>query len=57
MKKFSIIAALLTLSLLFAACGQEVKTSSYEQQKETTAAPQASETQAKTEAATEKSSN
>lgn len=30
----------MTLSLLFAACGQEVKTSSYEQQKETTTVSQ-----------------
>ena len=33
MKKISIIAALLTLCLLFAACGQATKTSSPEQQK------------------------
>ena len=35
MKKINIIAALLTLCLLFAACGQTPKTSSSEQQKET----------------------
>lgn len=57
MKKFSIIAALLTLCLLFTACGQAAKTSSSEQQKETTAAPQTSETQAKTESATESTNN
>jgi len=55
-KKISIIAALLTLCFLLVACGQTPKTSSSEQQKETTAA-QTSETQAKTEAATEKSNN
>ena len=57
MKKLSIIAALLTLCLLFAACGQAAKTSSSEQQKETITAPQTSETQAKTEAATENTNN
>ncbi len=56
MKKINIIAALLTLCLLFAACGQAAKTSSSEQQKETTA-EQTSETQAKTESATENSDN
>ena len=35
MKKTSIIAALLTLCLLFAACGQAAKATSSEQQKET----------------------
>ena len=57
MKKISIIAALLTLCLLFASCGQAAKTNSSEQQKETKTAPQASETQAKTEAATGNSNN
>ena len=44
MKKLSVIAALLTLCFLLAACGQAAKTSSSEQQKETTVSQLASAT-------------
>ncbi len=45
MKKYGIIAVLLTMCLLFAACGQTTNTNSAEKPKGTTAETQSSETQ------------
>ncbi len=50
MKRISFIATLLTVCVLFAACGQTANTNSTEQPKETTTETQSNETQIETEA-------
>ena len=57
MKRISFIAILLTVYLLFAACGQTANTNSTEKAKETTAESQSNETQIETEATAKTADN
>lgn len=57
MKKYGIIAVLLTMCLLFAACGQTTNTNSSEKPKGTTAETQSSKTQNTSETIAEKADN